>query len=410
MAVIMSAMMGTISGASVANAATTGAFTINLMKKTGYKAHTAGAVEAAASTGGMIMPPVMGAAAFMIAGFLKIPYSTIMIGAIIPAILYYISIYFVVHSEAVRFNISGLPRAELPNIKDVILKSGHLAIPVIIIVWLMIKGYTPIYAALMGIISTVAASYLRKDTRMSIRDIFEALKQAPNQLIPLGMACAVIGIIVGVTNMTALGTNIASEILTLSGGSVALGLIFMLIASLIVSMGLPATAVYAIVAIVAAPAVVRLGVIPLAAHLFVFWFGCLSGVTPPVALCSYTAAGVADADPNRTALMAFRMALPGFLIPFVFSYRPEILFQNFTWAAFIPSIIFSLLITITAVVASYGFLGKYKLLPFSRLFLFAGALTMIKPGFLNFVGVAFIVIVMFYERYAYQKNEMNLNA
>lgn len=392
MAVIMSALMGTISGASVANAATTGAFTIGLMKKTGYSPAFAGAVEASASTGGMIMPPVMGAAAFMISAFLGIPYGLVLRAAIIPAILYYLSIFIVVDTEAIRLNLGGLPKNKLPSAKKVFIESGYLIIPIVLIAILLIIGRTPIFAAFAGMISTVVVAGFKKETRMNLTDIRDCLKDAPFRALPLGMACAVIGIVVGVTNMTALGTNLAYQIVSLSHGIVELGLIFMLIASVIISMGLPATAVYIIVSVIAAPAVIQLGITPLSAHFFVFWFGCMSGIIPPVALCSFTAAGIADADPTKTALTALRITLPSFIIPFLFCFRGEIMMQpGFFTVAFFINLIYSIIITFSISMAGFGYVLGKKISIWSRILLISASILMVKPSVLNYVGIAMLI-------------------
>jgi len=396
MAVIMSAMMGTISGASVANAATTGAFTIGLMKRSGYTPRFAAAVEATASTGGMFMPPIMGAAAFMISGFLGIPYIQVAMGSIIPTFLFYLSLYLIIDSESVRLGLLGLKQSEF-DLKQVILRRGHLIAPVLIIVYLLIRGYTPTYAAVIGIVSTVLISMVKIDTRMSIKSIIEALEDAPVRALPIGMATAVIGIIVGVTNMTALGVNLSYSIMALSMGIAFLGLFFMMIASIIVSMGLPATAVYAIVAIIAAPAVIRLGIEPLPAHFFVFWFGCISGITPPVALCSYTAAGIAGAKPNETAISAIKIALPGFIIPFLFTFRPELMFVKYSIEILIPSFIFAISATVALGIASFGYIGIYKINALSRILLVVSSIVMVKPSFLNYIGLGIIVVAITYD-------------
>lgn len=274
-AVIASSLMGTLSGSAAANVATTGTFTIPLMKRVGFKPYFAGAVEAAASTGGMIMPPIMGAAAFIMAAFLGIPYTNIMIAAFIPALLYYLAVAFVIDLEAKKMKFEGLPEDMLPNIKEVLKTRGQLLIPIIVVVYCLLAGKTPLFAAFMGIISTIVVSSIRKESRLGPKEILQALDVGARSAVQVGIACAICGIIVGVVNMTGLGSVIAYNIIKISHGEIFFTLLLVMAASILLSMGLPSTALYIVVATVVAPALIELGVLPLAAHLFVFLVWCI---------------------------------------------------------------------------------------------------------------------------------------
>jgi len=312
-AVISSAMMGTLSGSAVANVATTGTFTIPLMKSIGYRPHFAGAVEAAASVGGMIMPPIMGAAAFLMSSFLGEPYLKIMAAAVMPSLLYYLGIIIMVDIEAKKLGLKGLPADHLPELKRVMKERGVLIIPIAVIVYTLVIGKTPIYAGFAGIISTILSSWLSKDTRIGIKETMQALEDGARGAIVVGIACAACGFIVGVAAMTGIGSVIAHNIVQISGGNIFPALLLVMVACIVLSMGLPSTALYIVVAVTAAPALEKAGVLPLAAHFFVFWFGALSNVTPPVALASYTAAAIAGDDPMKTGWTGLKLTFAEFL-------------------------------------------------------------------------------------------------
>ena len=378
-AVTSSAMMGMISGSGVANVATTGSFTIPMMKKTGFPPVLAGAVEAVASSGGLLVPPVMGAAAFLIAEFLGISYSRVMIAAIIPALLYYLAVYTVVHFEAKRLGLRGVPREERPAWKDVI-KRAHLILPIFIIIFVLLSGYTPLFAAFLGIISTIILSWLRRETRMGIKDILEAIDTGSRAAIPVSIACIVSGIIVGVVTVTALGNVVTYNVIRLSGGILFIAMLFVAMAGIVLSMGLPGTAAYIIVATVAAPALTRMGVNALSAHMFVFYFALLSNITPPVCLASYTAAGIAEAPPGAVAWKALRIAFSSFIIPFMFVFSPSLLFIDFQ----IPRLIFTFITAAIGVTAlsiasgAEGLITRFRI--FERLIIIGGSVMLIQPG------------------------------
>jgi TRAP transporter 4TM/12TM fusion protein len=324
-AVITSALEGTVSGSSVANTVGSGSFTIPMMKKLGYRPEFAGAVEAAASTGGQIMPPIMGAAAFLMAEFIGMPYIEIAKAAAIPACLYFLGILIEVHFEAKRCNLRGLNRDELPRFLTVLKERGQLFIPLIAIIYVLTEGFTPTYAALTGLGLSILAGALRKDTRMGLWDIINALEAGARGALGVAIACATAGIIVGVVTLTGLGLKFANGLIDLAGGNMFFTLFFTMIASLILGMGAPTTANYVITSTMAAPALVQLGVPMLAAHMFVFYFGIIADITPPVALAAYAGSGIAKSDPFKTGVIASKLAVGAFIVPYIFVYAPAML-------------------------------------------------------------------------------------
>jgi len=327
-AVISSAFMGTMSGAAVANVVTTGTFTIPLMKRTGYPAVVAGAIEAVASTGGQIMPPIMGAAAFIMAEFTEIPYVTIAKSALIPALLYFFAVYLMVDSQAKKQGLQGLPREELPGIRETLVWGGHLFIPVIVLVLMLVWAYSPMKSVFWSIIFIAVVGMLRKTTRVHPWKLVEALSLGARNAVTIAAACASAGLIVGVIALTGLGLKFSDSLVSLSGGNVFLALFFTMIASLILGCGMPTTAAYVVLASLAAPVLIHLGVPVLAAHLFIFYFGCISTITPPVALSSYAAAGLAEADPTKVGNTAFKFGLVAYIIPFMLVYGPPLMMQG----------------------------------------------------------------------------------
>ncbi len=327
-AVVASGFMGSISGSSVANTVTTGAFTIPLMKKVGYKPYFAGAVEAAASTGGQIMPPVMGAAAFIMAEFTGIPYISIVRAAIIPALLYYFAVGAMVHLEASKLGLEGIPKDRLPNMKKLLLTKGYLFIPLFVIVYLLVSGRTPLFAAVYSIITAVTLAslvsigtifLLKKKATFTWHDFWDAMEQGAKGAVSVACACATAGLIVGVVTMTGLGLRIAELIVTLAQGLLLPTLFFTMIASIILGMGLPTTAKYIVLATMAVPALIRLDVNLLSAHLFVLYFGVIADITPPVALAAYAGAGIAGANAMKTGFQAVKLALAAFIVPYLFA-------------------------------------------------------------------------------------------
>lgn len=327
--VIASALLGTINGSAVANVVTTGTFTIPLMKKTGYDRDFAGAVEASSSVGGQLMPPIMGAAAFIMAEVLGIQYKVIAVAAILPALLYYVGIIVQVHLRARKCGLEGVSRENLPKAWVVMKERGHLLIPIVfLLVMLFASGKTVIFSAFMTILVTIATSMIRKSTRMSLKDVADALFEGTRSMVPVAIACASVGIVIGVASLTGFGLSMASAIVALGGKSLFLTLVFTMVACMILGMGLPSIPAYLITATMAAPALVRLGIDPLVAHLFVFYFAMFANITPPVALASFAAAGLSGGSPMRTGFTSLKLSLAGFIVPYMFVYNDALLLQG----------------------------------------------------------------------------------
>lgn len=389
-AVLSSGLMGTVSGSSVGNVAGTGAFTIPMMKKLGYRPAFAGAVEAAASTGGQLMPPVMGAAAFLMAEFVGVPYFDVVKAAVIPAMLYYIGVWLGVHYEAKKFGLKGTPREELPKFKDLFLEKGHLAIPLIVIIYLLVSGYTPMRAALAAIALSIICACLRKSTRISFKQIVQGLIDGSKGVLGVLIACATAGIIIGVVTKTGVGLKVATALLDLAGGQLLPAMFFTMITSLILGMGVPTTANYVITSTIAAPALVQMDVPVLAAHMFAFYFGIVADVTPPVALAAYAGAGIAGANPMRTGVIAAKLAIAAFIVPYIFVLAPEILMINATPLTITLSACTAIIGMWGASMAMIGFCQNVLNIP-QRLMFLVGGICMIIPGTItDGVGVALI--------------------
>jgi len=375
MAVISSALLGTVTGSSTANVATTGSFTIPLMKSRGYPPHFAAAVEAVASTGGQIMPPVMGAGAFIMAEILGEPYSNIAKAAAVPAVLYFLGVFLCVRFQALKQGLIGKEKAR--RVIDVLWEGGHLFIPILVILYYVIAGYSPFKASYYGIISILIVSWVRKESRITFKKILTSLEGGGRRVIGIAVVCACAGIVLGVMNMTGLGIKLTELIMRVSGGSLLYALFLAMAASLILGMELPTAVAYLMAAAVAGPALVQLGVTPLVAHLFIFYFSILGTITPPVCLSVYVAAGIAHADWLKTAGWAIRMGLPAFIIPYIFVYNPALLLMG--------KPLFLIEAVVTAILGMYllagavvGFhLRKINLL--ERLLLTASALALLVP-------------------------------
>jgi len=328
-AVIASALFGSVSGSAVANVAATGAYTIPLMKRTGYKPHIAGAIEAVASTGGQLMPPIMGAAAFVMAELTGISYLTIIVAAFLPAVLYFITVQMAVHLIAVKTGLRGLRKDEILSFKKVIVEGGHLIVPLVVLMYLLaVLRMSPMFAAFWSIVSAVVVSSLRKGSRMKPRALITALEKGSKGALSVIAACACAGIIIGVITLTGLGLKFTGIIVDFGGGCLLSTLLLTMAASYLLGMGLPTTAAYIMVAVLAAPALIGLGVPVLAAHLFVFYSALISAITPPVALASIAAAGIADAEPMKTAFTSVKIGMMLFLLPFAFIYIPSLLIHG----------------------------------------------------------------------------------
>jgi len=394
-AVIASALFGTVSGNSVANVVSSGTFTIPLMKSVGYQNRFAGAVEATASTGGQIMPPILGSAAFIMAAIIGIPYIEIVKASVIPALLYFYTVFITVDLEAVKYNLSGLPKDKLPVLKTVIAREGYLILPLfVLIATLAVLDFTPIRASIWGIITAIVVTYFRRETRIGIRGIFKALSEGATSACGVIAACATAGIVIGVLNMSGAGLKLAGAIVALSGGNLWVALVMTMITCLILGMGLPTTAAYLICASVAVPALAKLGVPILAAHMFVFYFACISAITPPVALAAYAGAGVAKADPIEVALTACKLGATAFIIPYMFIFGPSLLSVGTTNEI--------LLTVVSALIGSTllacGFQRQafpLKLGNFSAILITLSGVLLIEPGiYTDLIGLATASIVL----------------
>lgn len=400
-AVIASALMGMINGSAIANVATTGTITIPLMKRTGYKKEFAGAVEAVASTGGQFCPPIMGAVGFVMAEFLGLSYTWVMLAAILPAFLYYLGLLFAVHFEAKRLGLSGLSRENIPDALEVVKKQGHLALPLVVLIGLMALGYTPLFAALFAIFATIGASWLRKDTRMTWDKIVAATVEGAKSAVSVGVCCVIIGVIIGTVTLTSLGLNMGYLILSVvDNANIYLTGFLVMIMSTILGMGVPGVAAYVIVQAVAVPVLVKVGVTPIVAHLFCLIYACLSNITPPVAMSSYVAAGIAGSNQTRTGLLSVRLGLIGFLIPFFFLGSPILLIGadptatalQTVWAAVTASVG-----TVSLVAGLEGWLLRRANVP-ERLVLLAVAPLLLAPGLAtDAVGFALLAAVLAFQ-------------
>lgn len=395
-AVLASATMGTVSGSAVANVATTGTITIPLMKRVGYKSHFAGAVEAVASSGGSLLPPIMASSAFIMSEMLGVPYVQIITAALIPAILYYVALWVMLDLEARKLSLKGLPKDELPNFKRVLIKRGHLIIPLIVVIYLLVSGRTPLFAGFWGVITTVVTSYLRKDTRLTLPQIIIAMRNGAVASLSPAIACATVGIIVGVSSMTGLGTMLASNLISISGGSLFFTLLMTIIACIVLGMGLPTAAAYITAATVVAPALIELGVLPIAAHLFVLYYAILSNLTPPVALASFTASGIADAPPNKVAVTGLWLGVAGYLVPIMFVYSPILLMQGdpLQYGELALAIITALIGIISLGVAVQNYF-VFKLSWIERGMALVIAVLMLNPGLItDMIGIALIFMFL----------------
>ncbi len=389
-AVVASSLMGTISGSGTANVATTGSVTIPMMKKAGYQPHFAASVEAVASTGGQIMPPVMGAAAFVMAAFSGIPYSEIIIYALFPAILYYFSLFLTVDLEARRLKLPG--QEPEVTLKETLRDYGHMIIPIVVLVYFLVAGYTPRMAGGLGIITALLACQLRSTTRMGLPAIFAALEDGAKGMLIVVVSCAAAGIIVGTVDLTGLGQRLGTAFITLAGGSLFLALLLGMFVALLLGLGLPTTPAYIVQVATVIPALIKLGLPPIAAHMFAFYYSCLSIVTPPVAAASYTAAAIAQSDGWKTGWTAARLALVAYIIPFMFAFDQSLLL--------IGSILDIIIHTITALigvlflaVACEGYFMR-RLIWFERVVSGIAALMLIVPNWkVSMAGGILIALV-----------------
>lgn len=423
-AVVSSGLMGTVSGSSVANVCTTGMFTIPLMKSVGYEPFFAGAVEAVASTGGQIMPPVMGAAAFIMAQIMGVPYIEVAIAAVVPALLYYFAVMVQVHFEACRLGLRGIPWKQLPPLLPLLKEKGFLLIPLIAIIYFLLAGYTPLKAAFNGILVSFVLSWLNKETRLTPARIYDAFQSGARSAIGVACACATVGMVVGMGTLTGLALKIAGAIVAMASVSpdgllagAAAGifsilpgsgvtpdvaaisltkiftLFFTMIASLILGMGLPTTANFIVTSTMAAPALFLLGVPPMAAYMFVFYFGIAADLTPPVALAAYAGAGIAGSDPMKTGVTSFKLALAGFLVPYIYVYNPMLLFIDVEPFVMVQAICTALIGVFLLAMFTIGFF-KAHLVWYLRILAFFGALGLLIPGTISdLFGLVVLAII-----------------
>ena len=394
-AVISSALVGSITGSAAANVMTTGVFTIPLMKRTGFSNDFSGAVEAAASTGGAMLPPIMGSAAFLMADILGVPYLDVAKASLIPAILYYLAVLFIVDLEAVKRGLRGLPAAELPSRKEA-LKRLYNLLPLVVIIVALFSGYSASYACLIGISSCIVIGLLnRKRGGLTIRRFFEALENGSTNAVKIVSACACSGIIVGMVSLTGLGGKFTSMMLSVSGGIEILVLLFIMLSALILGMGMTISPAYIMASVLGAPILLKLGFTPIAAHLFILYFAALAPLTPPVALASYAAAGISGGDMNRTGWIAVRLASVGFIIPYVFLYSNELLLIGSA-----GSILLSIVTALVGIVFfAFGVSGNVfhnRLYLWQRLVFAFSGLLMVVPGLAtDLAGLAIAVVFYF---------------
>ncbi len=401
-AVLSSALLGTVSGSSVSNTVGSGSFTIPMMKRLGYKGEFAGAVEASASTGGQLMPPIMGAAAFLMAESLGMPYITIVKAAIIPAVLYFTGIFITVHLEAKKMNLKGLPKDQLPKFMPLFLSRGYMLIPLLVIIYFLCAGKTAVFAALMGIVSCLVIGFvvslvdLAKGRRPTFngKDLVIVMCAAARNIISVAIACGMAGIIIGTVTLTGLGLKMGAGLVTLAHGKLFLTLIFTMIASIILGMGAPTTANYLITSTITAGAIIQLNVLPLAAHMFAFYFGIIADVTPPVALAALAGAAIAKAKPMKTAVNATKLAIGAFIIPYMFVFNSQMLMIDAN-AVQLSYILLTALIGmfgISVALEGYGF-GFTSNIVERLLFAAGGLLCVIPEGMTDVIGLCMLAVL-----------------
>ena len=413
-AVVSSSLFGTVSGSAVANVMVDGPITIPLMKRTGFRPPFAAAVESVASTGGQIMPPIMGAAAFVMAEFLAVPYATVALWAVLPALLYYVAVFFAVHFEAKRYKLAGVPKAELPLFGRVMLQRGHLFIPILIILAGLMAGYSAPLCALVAALSCLPIALLRAITRANIRwgTVLEALEEGARNTLAVAMACACAGIVIGCVTITGLGIVFTQVVVELAQDQLILALVLTAMAGIILGMGMPTTPAYIMMVALLVPAVVKLAVtgcpdptsaackaaMTPAAHMFAFYFAILSAITPPVALAVFAAASLAKANMWASGFAAMRAAAPAYIVPFMFVYEPMLLLIVQDWSAQWHQVLLASASAIVGVIALASSLHGWlmTLLPmWQRVVLFAAALLMIKPGlYTDGAGLVLLAVVV----------------
>ncbi len=404
-AVISSSLFGTVSGSAVANVMVDGPITIPLMKRTGFRPPFAAAVEAVASTGGQIMPPVMGAAAFVMAEFLVVPYAQVAAWALIPAVLYYLAVFLAVHLEAKRYGLAGVPKSQLPRFSNVMFTRGHLFAPIFIVLVGLVLGYSAPLCALAGALACIPVALMRASTRGNIhwRTPFEALVEGARNTLAVAMACACAGIVIGVVTITGLGIVFTQFVIALSQESLILALVLTAMAGIILGMGMPTTPAYIVMVALLVPALIKLGAATPAAHMFAFYFAILSAITPPVALAVYAAAGLAKANIWAAGLESVRMAAPAYIVPFMFVYEPSLLMIG-DWSTIASSCVSAIIGVVCLAGALQGqLLGEARL--WERVALFVAALCLIKPGLVtDAAGLSLLAAVVLAQKFMPRAN------
>ena len=397
--VIASGFLGSINGSAIANVVTTGAFTIPLMKKTGYSAEFAGAVESSASVGGQLLPPIMGAAAFIMAEMLGVKYSNIIVWATVPALLYYLGILIQVQLRASKDGLHGLPKDQLPKAGAVMRDKGHLLLPIAFLLYMLFfSGRTVINSAFLTIIVTVIVSQFKASTRMSLKDLIDSLAEGAKSTVSVAIACACVGIIIGVSSKTGFGLTMANTIIALGDTSLLFTLLFTMVTCMILGMGLPSIPAYIITATIAAPALAKLGIEPAAAHMFSFYYAMFANITPPVALASFAAAGLSGGDPMKTGYASVKLSIAGFIVPFMFVYSPKLMLIDTTFMEGVWVTLSACLGVFLIGVATEGYLYA-KVGVVMRLLAIAGAFCLIKSGLLtDLVGLVVLGILLMVQK------------
>ena len=385
-AVVASGMTGTVYGSAVANVVTTGSFTIPLMKNYGYRPRFAAAVEACASSGGQITPPIMGAAAFIMAEFLEAPYSYVILAAIIPAFLYFVTIYFMVHVEAEKHGIEKIDKSMLPNVIDVLKSGWHMLLSLVVLIALLIYGYTAMKAGFWAIISVIFLSFFKSNTRMSVVDLLGAFESGIKSTVPVTIACACAGIIIGSVFVSGLGLKFTQSVIDLSGGMLFPLLCLTAISAIILGMGMTTTAVYITVAALIVPSLIQAGVTPIAAHMFAFYFGVVSTITPPVALASFAGAAIAKSPPMATAVESSKVGIAKYIVPFAFIYNPSLLMEG-SYLISLYSLLSVLLAYWSMTLGLEGYLNK-PLNVYTRIIAFISSILLLLPPLSIFYGVS----------------------
>jgi len=400
-AIVSSSLFGTVSGSAVANVMVDGPITIPLMKRTGFRPPFAAAVEAVASTGGQIMPPVMGAAAFVMAEFLAVPYAQVALWALVPAILYFLAVFVAVHLEAKRYKLAGVPRSELPRFLAVMAARGHLFVPVLVVLFGLMLGYSAPRCALAGALACIPVALLRATTRAGIgwRNVVDALVDGARNTLAVAMACACAGIVIGCVTITGLGITFTQVVVTLSQNSLAAALLLTAVAGIILGMGMPTTPSYIVMVSLLVPAVIKLGAIAPAAHMFAFYFAILSALTPPVALAVFAAAGLARTSIWSAGKEAVRLAAPAYIIPFMFIYEPSLLLIG-DWLTSLTSLASAVVGVFCLAAGLQGYLAR-EMPAWQRALLIVAAIMLIKPGYVtDGVGIALLALVFVVQRMA----------